>query len=338
MAEGEARFGDTVEVRLAKAELARRTAPETLPLAVERLSADVEGFSPDDRVRLYEGLARYARGSDGGRAALELWRKIAAIRKDSLRAWLTTAQLAGEAGDEGGLRTALAEVRRLEGPEGPLGDFVEATWTVGRLAQNPDLRKDETKLKAELDDARTLLTRAGKQRKEWSAVPRALGILESLAGNVSAATEQFLRAYELGDRSVEVVRALVRHHRAQGQPDRAAAVLREAEERTPGVLAAELGREAWQVALENGRIDEAVAITGQLAERSSDFHDRIVHGHVLYTKYRLLPEAERNGENGKRILAQSTDLFRKVAEEAPQEPDAWIALAAHLHRTGDPDA
>ncbi|MGC1273680.1 MAG: tetratricopeptide repeat protein [Planctomycetaceae bacterium] len=331
LAEGERRFGNVVETRLAKADLVRLENPEELRSAVTALANDVEKLSSVERARLYDGLILGAARAGEKETVLALWKKVVAERPDDLTGWLAVAQGAAEAGDEQAVAEAMEAVRRIEGPNGPNGDFVAAIRLISRMIKDPRSPDDPAR-KQDLETARRLLSRAAQRRSVWSAVPRALGILETLDRNPTAAFEQFRRARDLGDSSLEVIRGLVAHHGSENRWDLAAAVLDEAERDSPGLFrSGEMARLKGVVALKQGDVDAAIAAMG-VAGDSGGIDDRITHADLLYMKYQRLTPEERESAAGKKSLDDVTASFRRLVDDMPQEPRAWLACIVHLVR------
>lgn len=332
LSQGEQQFGDDVEIRLAKAELARLETPEELGVKVTALANDVKEFSPAERARLYEGLVLSAARAGEKETVLALWKKVVAERPDDLAGWLAVAQGAAEAGDEQAVAEAMEAVRRIEGPNGPNGDFVAAIRLISRMLKDPRSPDDPAR-KQDLETARKLLAQSAQRRSIWAAVPRAMGILETLDRNPTAAFEQFRRARDLGDTSSEVIRGLVAHHGSENRWDLAASVLDEAERDSPGLFrSGEMARLKGVVALKQGDVDAAISAMG-VAGDSGGIDGRILHADLLYTKYQRLSLEERESEAGQKSLDDVTASFRRLVDDMPQEPRAWLACVVHLVRT-----
>ena len=327
--QGEQQFGDRAEIWLARAELTRVAEPENLRETIEGMMKEAETLSPAERRELDRGLIDVARRAGDGEATQQLWQSVVAARPDSLEAWLAIAQGAVESGDPEAIKRAMQAVRRIEGPNGPNGDYLEASRLIARMMREPR-PSDDPELREDVETARHLLTQAAQRRTYWSAVPRALGILESRAGNDNAAYESFRKARDLGDTSIEVLRGLITHHGAANRWDLAAAVISETERENPALFrSGELARLKGVVAVKQGDVDGAIAAMNA-ASFSEDIEGRLTHASLLFMKYQNLTPDERATETGQSVLAEATAGYRRLVEEMPQEPRAWLACVAHL--------
>ncbi|WP_166830633.1 tetratricopeptide repeat protein, partial [Thalassoroseus pseudoceratinae] len=339
IAKAEKTHGDTVEIRLAKAELAKLQGPELLRKAVETLGQDVKEFTKPEQVRLYEGLVRYAAAANMQDQTRSLWNRVVSIRPDYLPGWMAIAELAARAGDQAEVAKSLKAVREIEGPKGPNGDYIDALWTVRQIAKSvegqTDSKVDIAELKKELERPRQLLQRAAENRAYWAAVPHLQGTLEAALGNQQAAFAHYERARQLGDFSPDVVRYIVEYHRANKNFDLADAVIRQAEQASTALVSDDLKRLAWKVALERGQVDAAINYSRQLAGESNDFRDRIAHAHLLFAKYRSMMKDEQQSQRAQDLLQQARSIYREVVNDAPRQPEAWFAYVVFLWRVGD---
>ncbi|MBA3315028.1 MAG: tetratricopeptide repeat protein [Planctomycetota bacterium] len=331
----EVRFEDRVEVRLAKVEVARLRGMEALRAELAKQAGSATELKPNQRVELFENLVRYAALTNEPKRIEELWTAIVAIRPDSIPAWLALANLRIEAGDETGSQAAIKEIRRIEGPSGPNGDYVAALWRLREIASDEALRKKPTELAKELSVQRESLKRAADQRPYWAALPRLLAMLETMAGNGDQAFAHYQRAFQLGDRSVQTVRGLIDYHYAKQAYEAADAVIQQVERETPGGISSDLARVAAQVAFAQKRMDAAIDWTKRASAGDEGLHDSLAHAHLLFLKYRLLSEDAQQREEGKKLLDEARTLYRGAIEKAPDKPETWFAYIVHFWRLGD---
>jgi tetratricopeptide (TPR) repeat protein len=202
------RLGDRVELRLARARVwARRGTPEA-PARLAEAARGWEGLAFGDQVRLLRGLAEvYAEGGDS-RAAARTWALLAPLQPCDLRLRLLLFDAAVREGDEAVARRWLAEVRRIEGDDGPHACYAEAARLLER-ARHGDRRG--------LAEARRLLDEAGARRRTWSRVPLLLARCDEVEGQPRAAAAHYLRAIDLGERDPNVVRRAVQLLSEQGR-------------------------------------------------------------------------------------------------------------------------
>ena len=333
--EAEAKFGDRVEIRLAKVDVARLRGVETLRAEIERLSENTQAFSVADRMQLFQGLVQYANLAERPQLAAALWRKALTAQPDSLAAWLALAVIDIDNNNPAGVEAAITAIRNLEGPGGPNGNLVESSWRLRNIMADAALRRNADRLATALAGPRAELQAAAEARPYWFAPPKMLGALESLAGNSDIAYEQFQRAFQLGDHSRETVMGIVEYQRRQKRFDIADTLLQQVERENPGIISGDLARMAWQIALERGQVDTAIDWAKRLSGSSGVFQDRLAHAHLLFAKYRILSETEQQGETGNKLLEQAQTLYRQVVDDTPHQPEAWFAYIVHLWRVGE---
>jgi len=304
--------GDQPELRLARIVFAGQCPKEKASQLLSKLEANLDGFSQNDRIMLRQQIA-LAYAQIGMRdKALTIWRGLAVAQPDDLNTRMIIVELAAREQDEPALVDCLADVRKIEGPNGPNGDFVEGSLLIQKAA------RDRTFMK-ELGRAGGLLRQAGKMRPNWPAVPRMMGWLEDILGNRDEALDHYRKAVALGDRSSQAVGLLVSHLYEQQRYDEADLTLRQVAEQQPGLLTGELARLASHVAWERHDFDRALKLAGDVADQSPDFRDLIRLSQLRFAQ----------GESGEPVERP----LRQAIELAPEQPETHIALVTHLSRT-----
>ena len=335
---GKKQFGDIIATRVAQAELAQLENDPQFAQTLIELAETPESFSSAERIRLLQNLAAVARRAGDMQAGRMLWMEIAEARPKSLSPWLRVAEYAVDGRDESAVASALARIREIEGPTGPNGDFIAAYEKIMQATTDAALHSNPTELAEYLAEPRTMLARAAEARPYWANIPRAQGVLESLAGDDEAAVEFFEQAWQLGDRTAAVTMALVKHYQTSGQVARAEQILREIE--GSGALAdsPQIRQLSWQLRLAEGDIDGALAITRSRAEQTKSVGDRITHANLLRLKYRSLSEEDRSSEAGRGILEKSRAMFASIVDSNPRDADGWLAYVSFLRDIGESDA
>ncbi len=225
-------IGDTVDLRLARADvLLYRAKPPTVG-ELNALGVPVEKFSKVDLYRLYFGL---------GQASLNALSRIndADEKKSMQDAAIRFLRLAGEA-DPSDLycrsilidvalaterkdiiEASIEEIAKLEGPNGPIS-------TLSRVCTRiPEIKKiqnaeEQTALIREL---REQTRKVQLQRQGWGRVYVALGRLDELEGMNDQAVEHFRQAINEGDRDEAVIRKTVALYLERKQDSQAAELL-----------------------------------------------------------------------------------------------------------------
>ena len=310
-------FGRNVELDLARAEVAIQIGGDD-GLRMLQGTQTSSTWDKESLVRLYEGLARAADQLNSPQTALGFWKQIAELRPSNLRAHIKIA--GGTRTDGATWKSEIAAIRRIEGPEGPNGDFEEAVVLIERvLADATPLTADSVQMK-HLNTARTLLNRAARLRPRWPAVPRALGKLEEVSGNADAAFEHFRTAMELGDRSRELIMQVVQGYMQRKRFDEADQEFLKLAENQPELISGDLARLAWSVAWQRNEMDRAIALADDVADSSEDFRDQIWLSELRFARGRRGVEVE--------------EPLEEAIRRAPTAPEPWFAKVAYLTRIG----
>lgn len=179
---------------------------------------------------------------------------------------------------------------------------------------------DASNRREQLATAKMLLKSAERTRPYWSAIPRALGLLEELQGQREAAIEAYERALLLGDRSPEVIRRVVLYYYSRQQFSEADRLLQQMANENANLLTGDLARLAWRVSWNRQQYDEALGVVRRLAESSQSAEDYIDLAFIQFA------------QGGARVEVEQS--LRKAAYElSPDSAETWSALVAYYART-----
>ncbi len=123
--EAERTLGDGIDLRLARAsQLVRRDGAKSVA-ALTKLAEGTEKFTASDRERLLRGLAMAHRLADDGAGAIRLWSQLAELRPNDLgiRIALFDLALSSKEKELTAIRSAVDDIRRIEGTEGSLWKY-----------------------------------------------------------------------------------------------------------------------------------------------------------------------------------------------------------------------
>jgi tetratricopeptide (TPR) repeat protein len=196
----ESEVGDTVDLRLARAVRLARLSREDAAKVLAQLEEKGDRFAAADQTRLLLGLGEAYDRVGATEDAVRLYKQVRDRSADDLEVRLRLFDLSLKAKDETVLKEVVDEVRRIEGVDGVLWRFGEASLLLLQ-AQFGD--------KTGLHDAHVLLTEAAKRRPGWSRPPLLEAEIDELEGDVDAAAAKCAQAIDLGDHRPEVIRQTV---------------------------------------------------------------------------------------------------------------------------------
>lgn len=308
-------FGDSVPIRLARADAWERQAASGAATKIVQLAQAGEQFSDAERRTLLEGLAGALLRLQDVTAAADMWTQIAEFQPHDVSAHFRLFNLAVRRGDESTAAKSLSNLRAIEGEEGPHVRAAKAIQLVER-AQPGDV--------AALEDAGSILRRLATQRPAWALVPLTEAKIAELAGDYDAAARNYEEAIRLGHRDPQVLLRAIQLYGSRGQQDAAVRLFRRAETETPLLVTAAVRRLVTEISLRALDFDQALSVArDSVSERSANSGD-----HIWLS--RVLSAAGRTKE--------SEESLRKAVELQPEEPAAWVALVLFLTRTEQTEA
>jgi tetratricopeptide (TPR) repeat protein len=184
------RFGDGVELRLARTRYWARRGTAEAPARLGEAVRGWEGLAFADQVRLLRGLAEVYTAAGDSRAAGRTWALLAERQPCDLRVRLLLFDQAVREEDDAAARRWQGEVRRIDGEEGPHWRYAEAVRALVR-ARHGD--------RGGLAGARRLLEEAGARRPTWVRVPLLAARIDEAEAKPRQAVSNYLRAIRLGE-------------------------------------------------------------------------------------------------------------------------------------------
>jgi tetratricopeptide (TPR) repeat protein len=326
--EAEKKIGDSVDIRLARADaLLVRAKPPTLG-EFESIGANFKKFTPADQYRLLLGIGQAClltvpRTPEGEArksmqdAAIHFLDLAAQSDPRDLHSRALLIDLALSIENKQVTEKTIAELTALEGPDGPISTLAKV---VIRL---PEVRKKIQESQPQTDqlkELRELINKVQKQRPGWGRVYVALGRLDDLEGLTEQAVEHYRQALKEGDREESVIRRAVQLLRERKQDAQAAALLDELS--TKLVLPTDLERFRAIFEMLNRVVprSERPTIDRIAAADSRDYRILLLRGELLAAI---------------REEADALKAFRRAIEIDETIPEAWEALIRQLARTGD---
>jgi tetratricopeptide (TPR) repeat protein len=307
LAQARGTLGDRPEWRIARANLALQADPEKAGPVLRRLERGLDRLPTAGRLRvLWHLIGIYQRQRDRA-GQVRLCRQIVAIRPRDREAHLVQLDVALLAGDDATATRLVKALRRVEGKDGAGWRYAEAA----RLAQERGRRKG-------LGEARKLLAEARRRKPSWVRPVLLKARLDDADGRAESALSDYLKALELGARQPSAVGRAVQllvAARRYVQADRVVAWGQQ-----QGILGQQSWRFGAEVAVLARQAHRAVALARlAVPAGTTDFRDHLWLGSVLEALERTT-EAEQ--------------AYRDAVRVEPHAPDAWVALVAHLARSG----
>jgi cellulose synthase operon protein C len=303
------RFGDGVDLRLVRLQLAAAQGGPQAAKALEELTGGLERFSREDRRRLLTAMAAELGRRQDLAGATRAWSRLAEEEPESLGPRLQLFDLALLAKDAKQAEVRLGEIAKLDEQ---FGRYYRSQYLAWQARTATDAKEKKEKARAE---ARGLLNELKLSRPDWSQVPLALARLdrEELAEvgpdkapeKLESAITAYRRARELGLRDPAVDRELVQLLFRAGRGSEALEIYG--------------GRMASQAALEQREFRQAEEIARKdVAANPRDLQARLWLARVLI-------EGSRP--------ADAEEVLREAVAANRADPDRWANLVIFLVQT-----
>jgi Tfp pilus assembly protein PilF len=300
--------GDSAELREARAHFWAGRPREEAAEPLARLARGLEQWKSSEQSRVLRAVAEARVAHGDFPEAQALCARLAALpgNEKDIGLRLLLCELAGRTGNEAVRQTALDELRRIEGGEGPAWSYGEAVrLTAQARAGKPD----------GLAKARKLLDRAASLRPGWSVVVLARAEIGELQDRPEEAIAQYREAIRLGERGERVSRRLVELLYRQERYKEAEEEVAQLRRRGPvshrmELLAADLSLRS------RDPVRAARMALQAVPAASNDYHDVLWLGQILAASPERTEEAEKH-------LRHALEMEEKV-------PETWVTLIEFL--------
>ncbi len=294
--------GDRVDFRLARARIiAQRKGAEAVK-QLASLDQDLARFTPAEQGQLLDGMADLCFRIGENAAAESWWTRVAQMQPDNLRVRRQLLDLGIQAENAETVRRLAGEIRRIEGDDGVLWRYAEATHQV-LLARQGQLHG--------LPEARTRVTEINTRRPNWSRAVLLQAQIEELQDHPDQALEGYLKAIDLGEQHPILIRRAVQLLFGRRRFAEADQILRRLQESNSG----DFSRMAAEISLLNRDQERALALASKaVSADSKDYRDHLWLGQMLSAAKD--PKAEES--------------LRRAVQVGPEAPEAWIALVQFL--------
>ena len=301
-------LGNDLSIHLMSILLAAQRKPEQAIKDVEEATKDLEKLPPEQAARVWSLAATLYLHLKQERLARLAAAQVVALRPDNLQNQLLQFEATVHCGDDDSARAAVAaidEIRQLEGPSGGIACYCDALRLILRASKAKE-RKEEPN-KAEMEHARDLLIDAAARRPGWPKVALLWAQWYELEGHHDQAIVRYRDAFEQGERSFEVVLALIKAFLANGQFQAALGLIERLDKESTSRQEQRMFAEVYLYSANYPRALEA-ALKANLVE-SPDANDHLMLG-VLYA-------AAKNEAKAEEEFAKACDLA--------ETPEPWVA-------------
>jgi len=318
LAQAEAKFGDRVLFRLTRAKLITTGKPADVDQEVERLTHNLDKFTPDERWQLLSAFAEFAQQFATPDCANRLWDRLARERPDNLRVQRIRFDNAFQANDKARLLQAKEQIERIDQvgqDSGSSAKFVQVWYLIWEFQQTGDDQK--------LQEAHGLLRDLSQHQGARAEFPLTDAIVFEKQKDYVSALGKYREAIQLGVRAPEVIRRTFALCALQGHKKEAIEIRNLLPEGVENPEAFQL-LEA-EVSLQTHKVDRALELARNLVPvESKDYSYQILRFQTLWSAAK---NAEYSG-NTKMKEANYKEASVAVAhalEIAPEKPQAWVA-------------
>ncbi len=197
LVEAEKCVGPRVEWDLARARHWLRANSKFAAAELNKLEANIERLADADRLRLLAALAEIYKLRGDLESAQRLLLQITDRSRDNLAARYELFEMALQTNSNTDAEKHLSEIRRIEGPNGPLSAYGEAARHIARAARGDN---------AALAAAAAPLAKAAELSPTWSRVLTLQAQAFDIGRQPDKAVEKYLEAIEHGDGRLGVTR------------------------------------------------------------------------------------------------------------------------------------
>ncbi|HTU19783.1 MAG TPA: tetratricopeptide repeat protein [Gemmataceae bacterium] len=308
--EAERQLGDRVELRLARIRHWGARRGDEARKELVRL-AETNKFSSEQQQVLLRALATAHARIGNTDEARRLWAQLAEQQKDALDVRIAQFDLAMTAGDEAGVAAVLEDMKRIEGPDGTIWRYGQASHLIAQAR-----KEQEAAARAPaLNEAHELLLSVASRRPRWSRVSYSEAQIDDLRGKPDAALANYRRAIQLGERGSLAIQRTAELLNWKRRYSEAYALLRKLPPETP--LSEGMQKLYAEVALQGGN-DSGRAL--ELAEKAvaagaTDYRQHLWLGRMLWAT---------------RQPKKAEAAFRRAVRLADKAPEAWVTLIQYL--------
>ncbi len=326
LAEARAKLGESVELRLATIECWPGAEGANALAFLRDQEARLERFiTPTDRARVETALAaahyRIGNTADSNRLCRRLlnWLNDSS-RQSEFDDWVRLLDLAMPGGDDRLISEIISELKKREDNDGAWWRYASAAHQVVKA-----FRGD----RSGLEEARAALVKVTALRPGWGRAAVLQANLDYVTGDPVKALSGYLRAFDLGERQLEVVQRLVQLLLVRDRLADADEVMRKAQQQL--IPRGEFARTGADIAIRVRNFERAVVLARLAVPEDTTDPAKVLWLGRVYADARQANQAETLF---RAVIDRAWDEEKKVWRYDPL--DAWLILVTHLARDNRP--
>jgi len=323
LADYQRQLGDSVDLRLARSEYLLNRYGTKAGEHLKKLEEKIDGFSDNDRLRLWNGLLSAARRAGDKDLIKQYIGLLAQKDVNNLDFLFLRIEQAANDLDIGALEETLKDVEKVEG-QGPV-------WLFGRARLLTVKANKEGNLGL-LDEALQNLTKARELRPSWLRIPSLMGSIYIQQKKLDQGLKWYLEAIDLGEHNPMIVRRTVQLLFQKQRYADANKLLHQLD-RLQVPFATELTRLWVQLLIQQGEFDLAMAKARQaVSEKSNEYKDHLWLGQILGVAARRA-KAQKQTDQFQEFAVEAEKSLRRAVELKGDVPETWVALVEFLSST-----
>jgi len=303
---------DSANLRLLKTQLAISESPADAEAIIRAQTEGMDKLADEEQTQVLMSMARAAITQRANPLAFDLMGRALERNPNNVGLILQIAIMQVLTGAEpaqiAGIQTRLDE---LEGKGGPHASFLRGLVSQRRLqalvnkARKSETKPDEAEVKTLLNESRNEFRQALRGRPSWREAHTQLALVEWGLDNADAGFEQANQAFELGERSQQLINGMVGYLQSRRRDAELLSLVEKvrAEGRnTPESLL----RSGVDALTRGGNVEGALELLREVDDRSTD--DGVFEALLMISRGEDLPRAEellRLGLNGGGFRAEA---------------------------------
>jgi cellulose synthase operon protein C len=301
-------LGLSLDLQIARLNAWVAQGGEKAKTAVAQLAQTCSQLPAAERPAFLEPLARAAQRLGDVPLARRFWRELLALQPQNIQYMTPLLDLAADAGDGGEVNQLVGKIREIEGEEGTIWRFKEATYLIDQAQKGKS---------SGLNTAEKLASEIVMRRGDWWGGPALVAQAAEVKGEKETAARSYLQAVKLGCSSPVLIRRLVGLLYERRAYDEIDSLLRMLQDR--GMAVENLTIATALDAVRNQDVEQGVKLARQVFPSSSvNALDHLFLGRFLMAAGRM--------EDGQKELSRALEL-------GPSIPDAWLSYVQILVQT-----